>query len=143
MKKHLLAVMLAVIAAGGGSLLAVRSEASASGSGDPRIVVLQKQVKTLQAQVKLLQKHTNILNGQVQVNFAGDTCLAAVTADLIQGTWMAVDQATGKTTFGPQTQVNDYGDCAQLGQPSVPRTSPIPTPPTINPLLPLIQWLHE
>ena len=143
MNRHLLAVVLAVIGAGCVSLLAVRSEASASGNGDLRIVVLQKQVKTLQAQVKVLQKHTTVLDEQVQVNFAGDTCLATMTADLIQGTWIAVDQATAKTTFGPQTQVNDYGDCALLGQPSVPRTSTILTPPTINPLLPLIQWLHE
>jgi len=142
MRKYLLTVSLAVLAAASVSLLAVRSEASASGSGDPRIAVLQTQVKTLQAQVKKLQKYERTDYQQIGLAFAGDTCLAAITADLLQGTWIAIDQATGKTTFGPQTQVNDYGNCGQLASPAVPRTSPITAPPSISPLLPLIQWMH-
>ena len=141
MTKHLLAVFVAVIAAASVGLLAVRSEASASGSGDPRIAVLQKEVKTLQKQVKTLQTQEKTLDAVLGYNFDGDTCLAAITADLIQGTWIAVDQATGKSTFGTQTQVNDYGTCERLTNPSVSRTLPGAGAPTINPMLPMLQWL--
>ena len=141
MTKHLLAVFVAAIAAASVGLLAVRSQANASGSGDPRIAVLQKEVKTLQKQVKTLQTQEKTLDAVLGYNFDGDTCLAAITADLIQGTWIAVDQATGKSTFGTQTQVNDYGACSKFTNPPVPRTSPIASPPTINPLLPLLQTL--
>jgi len=137
---------LAAIAAASVAALGTRSEATASGSGDPRIAVLQTQVKALQTQVKTLTKGLSNLNGQIQVNFSADTCLAAQTADLLQGTWGVVDQvaqvAQQKTYFGPQTQTNDYGNCAHLTSPSVLR-GPVAIPPTINPLLPLMQWLHE
>jgi len=141
MTKHLLAVFVAVLAAASVALLAVRSEASASGSGDPRIAVLQKEVKTLQTQVKAVQRQEKTLEAVLGYNFDGDTCLAAITADLLQGTWIAVDQATGKSTFGTQTQVNDYGTCERLSNPSVSRTLPGAGAPTINPLLPMLQWL--
>jgi ABC-type transport system involved in cytochrome bd biosynthesis fused ATPase/permease subunit len=141
MTKHLLAVLVAVVAAASVALLAVRSEASASGSGDPRIAVLQKEVKTLQKQVKTLQTQEKTLGVVLNYNFDGDTCLAAITADLLQGTWIAVDQATGKSTFGTQTQVNDYGTCERLTNPDVNRTLPGAGTPTINPMLPMLQWL--
>jgi hypothetical protein len=134
MTKQLLVVFAAAIAAASVALLAVRSEASASGGGDPRIATLQKQVKTLQKQVKLLDR-------VLGYNFDGDTCLAAITADLIQGTWITIDQITGKSTFGTQTQVNDYGTCGRLTNPSVARVLPGSATPTINPLLPMLQWL--
>ena len=139
--KHLVLTLVTVIAAASMSLLAVRSEASASGSGDPRIAVLQKQVKTLQKQVRALQKNTTLALGVGLVNIYAETCLGALTADLFQGTWISIDQVTQKTTFGPQTQVNDYGACSKFTNPPVPRTSPIVSPPTINPLLPLLQTL--
>jgi hypothetical protein len=141
MTKHVLAVFVAVIAAASVGLLAVRSEASASGSGDPRIAVLQKEVKTLQTQVKALQKQEKTFDLVLGYNFDGDTCLAAITADLLQGTWIAVDQATGKSTFGTQAQVNDYGTCERLSNPGVTRTLPGAGVPTINPMLPMLQWL--
>ena len=75
------------------------------------------------------------------VNIYAETCLGALTADLFQGTWITIDQVTQKTTFGPQTQVNDYGACGKFTNPPVARTSPIASPPSINPLLPLLQTL--
>ena len=64
---------------------------------------------------------------------------------LIQGTWGVIDQIAQplqqKVYFG-QVQVNDYKNCADLGKPKVPRVG-IVVPPTIAPLLPLLQWLHE
>jgi hypothetical protein len=142
----LLVVMAAAGAAALAFALASHSSATASTAGDPRIAVLQRQVKALQVQVKTLAATLVKQNGQINVNFTADTCLAAQTADLIQGTWGVIDQvAQGtqqKTYFGPQTQVNDYGNCSQLTSPDVPR-GPVAVPPKIDPLLPLLQWLHE
>jgi hypothetical protein len=143
----LAATFLALLVA----VLGTHSAASA-GSGDPRIAVLQKQVKTLQAQVKGMQAQLNgtgndvdkvekeviHVDGQVQLAFMGTTCLAAETADLLQGTWGVIDQI--KPTFGPQTQVNDYGNCGQLKNVS---RGGILVPPNTNTLAPLINWLHE
>jgi len=104
--------------------LATRSGANASTPGDPRIAVLQSQVRALQKQVKVLSAAAVDEKGQIQVSFAAVTCLGAQTADLVQGTWGVVDQIAQavqqKSYFGPQTQVNDYGNCAKLDQPKVP-----------------------
>jgi hypothetical protein len=153
MTKLVMVAILAAIASASLAMLGTRSAANASGAGDPRIAVLQRQVKLLQAQVKALQVQGKRLtanvadtNDQLQINFEGDTCLGALDADLIQGTWGVIDQiaqtAQQKTYFGPQTQVSDYKNCADLANPDVPRGA-ITVPPTINPLLPLLQWLHE
>src|SRR3954454_25124453 len=144
MNKILAAAALAATAAALVVALGGRSEANASTAGDPRIAVLQKQVKALQKQTKTLQTQVKafgavILNlrDQLDVNFVADTCLAAQTADLFQGTWGVVAQVAlatqQKTYFGPQTQVNDYGNCAQLSSPTVPRGAVV-VPPTISPL---------
>lgn len=73
-------------------------------------------------------------------NWDGDACLASLTSDALQGTWIAVDQATQKATFGPQTQTSDYGTCEKLTNPDIPRRSPITTPPNVNTLALLTQW---
>lgn len=153
MTKLVMVAILAAVAAAFLAMLGTRSAATASGAGDPRIAVLQRQVKTLQAQIKVLQVQGKRLssdvadtNDQLQVNFEGDTCLGAMSADLLQGTWGVIDQiattAQQKTYFGPQTQISDYKNCADLANPNVPRGA-ITVPPTINPLLPLLQWMHE
>jgi hypothetical protein len=134
MMKRFMVTAIVAVSAASVALLAVRSEAHASASGDPRIVVLQKQVQALQKQVSRLQD-------EMRWNWDGDTCQGAVTADLIQGTWIVIDQATQKTSFGPQTQVSEYGTCGRLINPKVPRSSPITVPPTINQLVPLLKWL--
>lgn len=95
--------------------------------------------------MKNLQKRSNQLDGYIDGIFTATTCLGATTADLIQGTWGVVDQiaqaAQQKTYFGPQTSAPDYANCSTLVQPRVPRVG-IVVPPTINPLLPLLEWLH-
>ncbi len=113
----------------------------AAGAANPaqQIAALQKQVKVLQTQVKLL-------SGELGLNFEGDTCLGAQTADLFQGTWGVIDsiaqaQATPRTIFGPQTSVSDYKNCGDLSQPAVPRPG-IVNPPKIDPFLALLDWLH-
>jgi hypothetical protein len=129
----------------------LHSSAHAAGSGDPRIAVLQSQVRALQTQVKTLQTSNKAIskvvlsdNEQIKLSFSSQTCLAAEMADLFEGTWGVIDQV--KPTFGPQTQVNDFGNCADLaafaGRSAVVR-GPVAVPPTVNGLLPLITWLHE
>ena len=141
-----IAVVAAAVAAS--IAFATRSQAAVAGpSADPRIAVLQKQVKALQAQVKTLQRRVVDDEGALSLNFEGDTCLGAQVADLIQGTWVTIDQLSvatqaGKTYFGSQAQVNDYNNCGDLARPDVPRPG-IVVPPTISPLRPLLEWLHE
>jgi hypothetical protein len=142
-------LVLAIVAAAAAASIAfaTRSQAAVSvASADPRIAALQKQVKALQGQVKTLQRRVLDDEDQVTLNFEGDTCLGAQVADAIQGTWVTIDQLSaatqaGKTYFGSQAQVNDYNNCGDLARPAVPRPG-ITVPPTINPLRPLLEWLH-
>ena len=154
MKRYLIiAVFAAAVLASIASV--TRSQAAVSEpSADPQIAALKRQTKALQVQVKTLQAQMRTLQrrvlddeDQVSVNFEGDTCLGAQLADAIQGTWVIIDQLSaatqaGKTYFEPQTPVNDYNNCADLARPDVPRPG-ITVPPTINPLRPLLEWLHE
>jgi hypothetical protein len=145
---RLVVIVLVVMAAFAGAAFAGKSTGTAapSSSPDPRIRVLQSQVKTLQADVKKLQKRDDQLDAYNSGAFAGSTCLGALVADLFQGTWGVIDQISQgvqqKTYFGTQTSVPDYGNCAQLVNPKVPRPG-IVVPPTITPLLPLLNWLHQ
>jgi hypothetical protein len=91
--------------------------------------------------VHTLQKQLADLHQQLRLNFEGDTCLAALAADLFQGTWISIDKVTQTTTFGPQNQVQSYGSCEDLASPGVPRASEIGVPPTIKQLIPLLKWL--
>jgi TolA-binding protein len=153
MKRYL---VIAVFAAAAATSIAfvTRSQAAVSEpSADPQIAALTRQTKALQVQVKTLQRQMKTLQGrvvddegQLSVNFEGDTCLGAQVADVIQGTWVTIDQLSaatqaGKTYFGSQTPVSDYNNCADLARPAVPRPG-ITVPPTINPLRPLLEWLH-
>jgi hypothetical protein len=107
-----------------------------------QVVALQKQVAALQKQVKTLQRHIATVDDQLSLNFEGDTCLGALTADLFQGTWLTIDQqVANRSIFGPQATVNDYGNCGDLAQPDVPRPG-ISAVPSIAPFVPLLRWLH-
>jgi hypothetical protein len=145
-RNRIIVIALVSAAAFAGAALASRPTATgASNTSDPRIRVLQRQVKTLQTQVRDLQKRANQFDGYFDGIFTATTCVGATTADLIQGTWGVIDQIAQatqqRTYFGPQTSVPDYADCSTLVQPRVPRVGVV-VPPTINPLLPLLQWLH-
>ena len=85
MSKLVAVAAFAAIAAAFVVVVGGRSEANASGAGDPRIAVLQKQVKTLQTEVKVLTADAVEMHGQVHVGFTAETCLAAQTADLLAG----------------------------------------------------------
>lgn len=125
--------------------LAVPAQGAAATPLERKVAALTKQIKTLQKQVKTLQTQVRSLGGGLLGSFAGSTCSAAITADTFQGTWTAIDtrmQAMGQQPiFGAQTPVNDYGNCALLEQPSVPRPG-IQNPPSISAFNPLLAWLH-
>ena len=97
-----------------------------------KIALLQKQVKTLQKQVKFL-------SSELSANYAGDACGFALTADTFQVTWSEVDSHSTAAYFGPQTQVNDRGACADLS-PAVPRS--LTAPPKTTIFQPLINWIN-
>jgi hypothetical protein len=135
-------VVLAVVAA---FALAIPAQGAAATPLERKVATLMKQVKTLQTQVKTLQTQVRNLGGAIGIGFAADTCDAAITADVIQGTWVAIDarmQAMAQPPiFGAQQPVNDYGNCGFLEQPSVTRPG-IQNPPSIAAFNPLLAWLH-
>jgi hypothetical protein len=114
--------------------------APASGA-DRNIAALQRQIRALQKQVKSLNTRVRSLETYRSSPFLGSTCQAALTADLFQGTWAVIEQVAGRSIFGPQVQVNDYGNCAFMRSPSVPRP-PVQVPPSVSIFNPLIQWLY-
>ena len=144
---RLLVIALIVVAAFAGAAVAGRSTGIAASSAlqIPQTRALQRQVKALQADVKKLKKQDDLLETYDLGALTANTCLGATIADLLQGTWGVIDQISQgvqqKTYFGPQTAVSDYGNCDDLSQPKVPRPG-IVVPPTITPLVPLLQWLH-
>lgn len=144
------AIVLLVI----GGVLATAFASAAIGSpgaanADPQVAALKKQVKILQTQVKALRKQDDEQWSEIGAGWASQDCLAAQIADLIQGTWSVIDelgraQPAPSTYFGPQTQVPDYRSCEDISQyadPAVPRGA-IQVPPKIDPLLPLLKWIH-
>jgi hypothetical protein len=133
---------LAVLAA---VVLAIPAQGVAATPLERRVAAMAKQIKTLQTQVKTLQNQVRSLNGGLGAAFAAATCQTAITADIVQGTWVAIDarmQAMAQQPiFGAQQPVNDYGNCGFLEQPTVTRPG-IQNPPSIAAFNPLLNWLH-
>ena len=135
-------VVLAFLAA---IVLAIPAQGVAATPLERKVAAMAKQIKTLQTQVKTLQTQVRGLNGALGASFAAATCQTAITADIIQGTWVAIDaraQSEAKAPiFGAQQPVNDYGNCGFLEQPTVTRPG-IQNPPSIAAFNPLLTWLH-
>jgi outer membrane murein-binding lipoprotein Lpp len=106
-----------------------------------QVTTLRKQVGSLQTQVKKLKKDTARANSEVDLNYFGDACLAALTADNFASTWRLTDQlaqsTTGKTLFGPQTAIKDNGGCSDI-EPAVTRN---PNAPALALFQALIDWI--
>ena len=134
--------VLAVLAA---IALAIPAQGVAATPLERKVAAMAKQIKTLQTQVKTLQTQVRSLNGGLGAAFAAATCQTAITADIIQGTWVAIDareqSRSAAPIFGAQQPVNDYGNCGLLEQPSVPRPG-IQNPPSIAAFNPLLAWLR-
>ena len=122
---------------------ATLAASASAATPEQRISKLERQVKTLTTRVTTLQAETRRNDRALSANFTADACLAAQTADLVQGTWTVIDQIAqalqARTYFGPQTQVTDGGNCGFLINPEVPRMG-IRTPPVITFLVTLIDW---
>jgi hypothetical protein len=107
-----------------------------------QVVALRRQVTTLRSQVRKLQSAVKTANSEIQANFVGDTCLAALTADELAATWQLTDQLAQKTVkanlFGPQTLVDDKSACESLQPNPVKRSGTTPTLPLFQTL---IDWL--
>jgi hypothetical protein len=136
---------LAVLGVAAAFVLAVPAQGVAATPLERKVAALTKQVKTMQKQIKTLQTQMRQVIGLAVVNFAADTCHAAIVADTFQGTWTAIDAREQSRAqppiFGAQSPVNDYGNCALLEQPTVTRPG-IQNPPSIAAFNPLLAWLH-
>ena len=138
--------LLAIAVMVGVAIAAAPAAPASAGATDPQVAVLVKQVRLLQAQVKKLKTENVQKWNDLGAGWDSQNCLGAQMADLIQGTWGVIDvigqaQATPTMYFGAQSQVPDYGTCESFSQPAVPRVG-IQSRPTIDPLLPLLQWIH-
>jgi hypothetical protein len=98
--------------------LAVSPAAPAQTPADRKIAALTKRVTALEKRVKKAETTLNqtTLTAAAAIVYSG--CLAAVTADALNGTWNVVDQLAtatqaGKVYFGPQAPVNDFNFCQQ------------------------------
>ena len=122
-----------------GLLSVFAAPASAASPSDRKIAALAKQVTALQKQVKTMQKQITFLKNEVSANYAGDACGLALTSDMFQVSWGQIDTHSSAPFFGPQTQVNDHGACADL-QPAVQRS--LTAPPKTTIFQPLINWVY-
>ena len=105
MKRLALAALLA---------LALVAAAPASAKG-PTLRSLQAQITKLQKQVKTLQKQVKDAQTLGAAGLAYGACNSAVTADALQGTWIALDarftSQSQAAIFGAQTPVNGFTLC--------------------------------
>ena len=130
--KRVLVLIVAIL-----GLAIATTPAGAVSPQQKRIAALEKRTTALESQVKALQASLKIVAGGLDANFASDACDAAMTADLFQATWTAVDANIGKVVFGAQTPVTDYNACSDL---ELTRTTaqPLPTLIALNSLIGLI-----
>lgn len=101
---------LAAVAAVAALLAAPPAGAGATKKG-PTLKSLSTQIKSLQKQVTTLKKRVVADEDVISATLAYTVCSTAVTADVIQDTFTALDVKVPPAYFGPQTAVNDYQAC--------------------------------
>ena len=133
---------------------ATRSSTGA-GQSAARAAALEGQVADLAGQVKVLTGQMKVLTGQVktmkarlakqdaydQAIYDSETCITALTADALQGTWLLIDkiaQPSGTTYFGTLAPLDDKGACRGF---KVTR-SLLTAPPVIQGYGTMIDWLE-
>ena len=94
------------------ALLLASSPAGASQTKGPTLKSLAAQVKALQKQVTTLKKRVANDEDAILVSIAYTAGSTAVTADVIQDTFTALDVKVPPAYFGAQTAVNDYQACS-------------------------------
>ena len=121
---------------------------SAAGQDAETIAALKAQVADLAGQVKVLTGQVKKINARLakqdgydQAIYDSETCITAVTADALQGTWMLIDklaQPSGTTYFGSLSPVDDKGACRGF---KVTRTL-LTAPPGVQGYTTMIGWLE-
>jgi len=107
-----------------------------------QVAALGRQVKTLTAQVNALKTQTGKQLLYIDSIYDQETCIATLTADALQGTWLVIDKvaqpAMNTTFFGTPGPVDDHGVCARF---KITRTL-LQVPPTVTGLQSMIIWLQ-
>jgi hypothetical protein len=127
--------------------ISVPRGAQATTTAAPPSPVLAAQVKALSAQVRALKAQVTALRKLVVdnaretvANYEGDACLAAITSDALQETWLVLDKvaqpALNTTFFGTPGPVDDKGACSG----KVTRKQ-LEVPPTVDVFKGLIKWI--
>jgi len=121
-----------------------------TGRSTSQIASLQAQVVDLGAQVKALSKQVTALKkqqaaqlGYIDSIYDQETCVAALSADAIEGTWLVIDKVAqpvlSMTFFGSPSPVDDKGTCNRF---KVSRTL-LQVPPNFVALAKMIAWLQS
>jgi cell division protein FtsB len=146
----LLAGLLAVLFGPSGAFATGTHAQARAGEQRSELASLQRQVadlgtqvKALTAQVKTLKKQTATQLTYIDSIYDQETCLATVTADAFQGTWLVIDKvaqpALATTFFGSPSPVDDKGICSRF---KITRTL-LQVPPTVAGLTLMINWLQS
>jgi gas vesicle protein len=104
--------VLAFAAVAAVAVLLAAPPAGASQTKGPTLKSLAAQIKGLQKQVTTLKKRVVADEDIISATLAYTVCSTAVTADVIQDTFTALDAKVTPAYFGPQTAVNDYQACS-------------------------------
>jgi len=155
MKRTLIPMMLvvgllAVLFGPSGAFATGTKHQARAGAQKSEIASIQKQVADLGAQVKALTAQVKTLKKQtaMQLNYIisiydQETCLATLTADAFQGTWLVIDKvaqpALNTTFFGSPSPVDDKGACGKF---KITR-SLLQVPPTLAGLAKMMVWLQS
>jgi outer membrane murein-binding lipoprotein Lpp len=131
------ALTAAAIAAGGAAAANTPSPAAQLKTLNAQVKALNAQVKALKAQVKALDARERFDRGEIQANYAGDTCLAAGVADLFQSTWAAIDNGSPSPKFVGAGPIDDKQACTSI---AVKRPG-VTTSPTTTFLAAIVSWL--
>jgi hypothetical protein len=96
-----------------------------------------QKIAKLQKQVTQLQKDVKFLKTEVAANYDGDACLASVTADTFQQSWLFVGGFPAASTT-PAVTTKDFG-C-----PNIRVQRQVPTPgraPTVAIYQAILTWI--
>jgi hypothetical protein len=120
----------------------------AAGQSAATVAALRQQVADLAGQVKALSGQVKTIKARLakqdsydQAIYDSETCITALTADALQGTWLLIDkvaQPSGTTYFGSLSPVDDKGACRGF---KVTR-SLLTMPPVIQGYGTMIDWLE-
>ncbi len=151
-------LILVALAAGIVAVLVAASTAFATGTrshvgtgqSTSQIASLEAQVADLGAQVSALSKQVTALKkqqatqlGYIDSIYDQETCVATLTADALQGTWLVIDKIAqpvlSTTFFGSPSPVDDKGTCNRF---KVSRTL-LQVPPNFQALAKMIAWLQS